>query len=137
MIAKLGIKEGDRVAILDAPPGFLKSLGPLPGRSQVASDLRGGRDFVHHFALRRAKLEKRFPAMARAIFPEGMLWISWPKKSSGVSTDLSGGVVREVGLEHGLVDVKVCAVDDVWSGLKFVVRKKDRSTRGSEKRAVS
>jgi len=79
------------------------------------------------FATGRAALEKRFARLARAIAPSGSLWISWPKKSSGKKTDLDENVVRAVGLENGLVDVKVCAVDETWSALKFVVRVKDRT----------
>ena len=81
---------------------------------------------MHFFTDSRAALERRFPALKRGIGPTGMLWVSWPKRSSGVATDLDGNIVREIGLRGGLVDVKVCAVDDVWSGLKFVYRLGDR-----------
>jgi hypothetical protein len=83
-------------------------------------------DFIHLFTKDRAELEREFPLQARALAPAGMLWVSWPKGSSGVKTDLSETVVRGIGLGTGLVDVKVCAVDDVWSGLKFVIRLKNR-----------
>ena len=87
---------------------------------------RGTHDFIHCFATARRTLAARFPALEHALTPAGMLWVSWPKGTSGVATDLAENVVREIGLANGLVDVKVCAVDATWSGLKFVRRVKDR-----------
>lgn len=125
---KLGIKENFRVAWVEMPAGVLTELGDSLTACQVASsDL----DFAMVFVKRAAELRKEFRRMAKNLAPAGMLWISWPKKSSGVATDLDENVVRAIGLEAGLVDVKVCAVDDVWSGLKFVVRVKDRERRTS------
>jgi len=86
----------------------------------------GSTDFIHFFATRRRQLEQKFAALKKALAKDGMLWISWPKGSSGVATDLNENVVREIGLARGLVDVKVCAIDSVWSGLKFVYRLRDR-----------
>jgi len=86
----------------------------------------GTLDFIQFFTTEQGDLERRFAMLARSLTPAGMLWISWPKKASGVATDLTEDVIRAVGLAHGLVDVKVAAVDDVWSGLKFVRRLKDR-----------
>ncbi len=83
-------------------------------------------DFIQFFCREKQALQRRFTALKSAVAPDGMLWISWPKGSSGVATDLTENVVREIGLAHGLVDVKVCAVDEVWSGLKFVIPLKDR-----------
>jgi hypothetical protein len=97
-----------------------------PAGVKVVAEPDGPLDFVHVFTKEKAGLEKRFPALAKALAPAGMLWVSWPKGASTVSTDLSENVVREIGLKVGLVDVKVCAVDDVWSGLTFVIRRKDR-----------
>jgi hypothetical protein len=91
-------------------------------------------DVVLFFVTRRAELERRFSALARALEPAGGLWIAWPKKTAGVATDLSENVVREVGLDNGLVDNKVCAVDDVWSGLRFVYRLADRPAAGARAR---
>ena len=113
-----------RIAILQAPRGYERTLGKLPQVRRGAS-AAGALDFVQFFTQKR-ELERRFAALARALAPAGMLWISWPKKASGVATDLTEDVIRVIGLAHGLVDVKVAAVDDVWSGLKFVRRVKDR-----------
>jgi hypothetical protein len=126
LVEKLGIKPGTAIAILNAPTAYARTLGTLPAgvtrRRRVAAPL----DFIQCFTSAKAELERRFRALADALAPAGMLWISWPKKSSGVPTDLTEDVIRAVGLAHGLVDVKVAAVDDVWSGLKFVRRLKDR-----------
>jgi hypothetical protein len=126
----LGIGEGARVALVRPPDGFAESLQPLlPDGVRVRSRLSGALDVVLFFVTRRAELERRFAAMANALEPAGGLWIAWPKKTAGVATDLSENIVREVGLDNGLVDNKVCAVDDVWSGLRFVYRLADRPAR--------
>ena len=119
---KLGIKEGSRVAMLGAPDGFSLDV------PNVKTDLRGKEpiDVVLLFTTSRADLEKRFGKAKDRIAKNGSLWICWPKKASGVATDLSENVAREIGLAEGLVDNKVCAVDDTWSGLRFVWRVKDR-----------
>jgi hypothetical protein len=132
---KLGIKPGARVALLNAPADFDVTLGELPDAVRVRTSLagkgaRGPLDVVLHFTTRRADLERRFEALAGALDPAGGLWIVWPKKASGVPTDLTENVIREIGLAAGLVDNKVCAVDETWSGLRFVVRVKDRAGRG-------
>jgi len=120
---KLGIKSGFRVQLANAPPDVRAEL-----RDALAecTDEENALDFAMLFTKSRAELTKEFPRMAKRLTPAGMLWVSWPKKSSGVATDLDENVVREIGLAAGLVDVKVCAVTDVWSGLKFVRRLKDR-----------
>ena len=123
---KLGIGEGDRVALVRAPDGFAATLGPLPDGVRLRSRLGGSQEVVVFFATRRAELERRFPSMARALEPAGGLWIAWPKRTANVATDLSENLIREIGLANGLVDNKVCAVDDVWSGLRFVYRVADR-----------
>jgi len=123
---KLGIKPGIKLAILSAPEGYEKTLGELPADVHVASSQDSPLDFVQFFTRDRQALEKQFPALKQALAPDGQLWISWPKGSSKVETDLNENVVREIGLQNGLVDVKVIAVDEVWSGLKFVYRVKDR-----------
>jgi len=125
LVQKLGIKPGTTIAILNAPKGYERTLGKLPSVTRK-SNARTAIDFVQFFTTEKRELERRFGMLARALSPAGMLWISWPKKSSGVATDLTEDVIRSVGLAHGLVDVKVAAVDDVWSGLKFVRRVKDR-----------
>lgn len=123
---KLGIGDGSRVALVRAPEGFERVLRPLPDGVRLATAVRGVQDVVVFFVTRRAELQRRFPSLARAVAPAGGLWIAWPKKTAGVATDLSETVVREVGLATGLVDNKVCAIDDAWSGLRFVYRLADR-----------
>jgi hypothetical protein len=125
LVAKLGIKPGSTIAILGAPRGYDRLLGRLP-EVRRRSTATGLLDFIQFFTTEKHELERRFATLARSLTPAGMLWISWPKKASGVATDLTEDVIRAVGLAHGLVDVKVAAVDDVWSGLKFVRRLKDR-----------
>ena len=126
LVEKLGIKEGMGIAILGAPTGYRSTLGALPDGVSVTTTPRGALPFIHFFTRQRAVLEQRFPALKRALAQDGALWVSWPKRSSGVATDLTEDVVRQVALAGGLVDVKVCAVDEIWSGLKLVRRLKDR-----------
>jgi len=116
---KLGIKDGAAVCVVKAPAGYLASLGVKNGR-------KGPYGFVQLFAKSIKEVEMLFPVLKKRLEPHGMLWISWPKKTSGVATDLNENVIRDIGLKHGLVDVKVAAVDDTWSGLKFVYRLADR-----------
>ena len=127
LVDKLGIKQGYRVAIVGAPPDYAATLGELPPRVKLGRKLQAENDFLHFFTTSRRDLEQRFPARRSCLAQNGMLWISWPKGSSGATTDLSENVVREIGLRNGLVDVEVCAVDETWSGLKFVDRVKDRT----------
>ena len=125
---KLGIKEGHTVATLGEPTGFGASLQPLPPGARVVHDLRGHRDVVLAFFTTRAALAARLAALTKAIFPNGGLWVAWPKKASKVPTDIAEDVVRAVALPTGLVDNKVCAIDDTWSGLRLVVRVENRKT---------
>jgi hypothetical protein len=124
---KLGIKAGTRVVALQAPPTYAALLGTLPRGASLHSRLPVSSGFIHRFARRRNELAADFPRLAQALADDGILWISWPKQASGVDTDLDENVIRDIGLAQGLVDVKVCAVDDVWSGLKFVRRVGNRS----------
>jgi len=117
LLEKLGLKAGMKANLISpvyrAPAGVEKSTeGPL--------------DFIHLFTKDREELERDFPVLAKTLAPSGMLWVSWPKGASKIKTDVNETVVRKIGLEAGLVDVKVCAVDEVWSGLKFVIRLKNR-----------
>jgi hypothetical protein len=123
---KLGIKEKFRVAFVDLPVEVRSELRESLRTCEMASDARGPLDFAMLFVKTQADLKKQFARAARQLAPAGMLWVSWPKKASGVATDLDENVVRGIGLDAGLVDVKVCAVSEVWSGLKFVIRVKDR-----------
>jgi len=126
LVKKLGIKEGFRVAFVGAPKDFDKDLGELPANIRALVRPAQPMDFVLLFTKSAAALERDFSRLAKTLLPNGMLWIAWPKKASGVTTDLSDNKVRQIGLSAGLVDVKVCAVNDVWSGLKFVYRVEDR-----------
>jgi len=126
---KLGIKEDFRAALLHVPDEVKSELREALGKCQIQNTLgqsRGNLDFIFLFAKSRAALHLELTPASKALAPAGMLWISWPKKSSGLATDLTGEIVRESGLAAGLVDIKVCAVTDVWSGLKFVIPVKNR-----------
>ena len=124
---KLGIKEGHRLAVLSAPEGF--TIPDLPIDVEARTTVRGVSDVILSFHTSRADLAKRLPTLMRALHVDGGLWISWPKKASGMPTDITEDVVREVALPSGLVDVKVCAVDDTWSGLRLCLRKELRAGR--------
>src|SRR5579862_9796834 len=127
LIKKLGIKPGQRIALLCGPPGYRKTLGLLPGEVKCAEQLGGKLDFIQLSVATQTELKRRFRRAKECLAADGSLWISWPKKASGVATDLNENAIRRLGLELGLVDVKVCAVDETWSGLKFVYRLKDRT----------
>jgi hypothetical protein len=124
---KLGLKEKFRVALLDMPADVRAELKSALASCQIAKDERGPLDFAMIFVKSASDLRKQFSRIAKQLAPAGMLWVSWPKKTSGVTTDLNENDVRRIGLEAGLVDVKVCAVNEIWSGLKFVIRVKDRA----------
>jgi hypothetical protein len=126
LIKKLGIKEGFAVALINAPKNFRKELGMLPANAKVVVSADKPPDLIMFFVTSERSLIGKFSLLASKLSPPGMLWVAWPKKSSGVQTDLSFSTVQRVGLDAGLVDVKICAVNDVWSGLKFVYRLKDR-----------
>jgi hypothetical protein len=127
---KLGIKPGRRIAFLDAPPQFADALGELPdGVAAPRTTLRGPLDLTVAFFTERRRLQARLPRLIAALDPAGALWIAWPKRASKVETDITEDVVRELGLAAGVVDVKVCAIDATWSGLKLVVRMQDRPSR--------
>ena len=123
---KLGFKPGMRAALLGVPEGFAATLGELPDGVTVAGRLGGHKDLVVVFLTERAELARRVEALKRAIAPDGMVWVAWPKKASKVPTDITEDVVRDVVLPTGLVDVKVCAIDPTWSGLKLVIRRELR-----------
>jgi Protein of unknown function (DUF3052) len=123
---KLGIKENFRVALAGMPADVKAELKAALSSCKIAKDGSGPLDFAMVFVKVQAELKQQFSKLARQLAPAGMLWVSWPKKSSGVATDLNENDVRKIGLDAGLVDVKVCAVSEVWSGLKFVIRVKDR-----------
>jgi hypothetical protein len=129
LVNKLGIKESFRVTFVNAPEGFIKELGPLPDNVKLLSRATRAVDLILFFTKSESEMLKSFTRLAECLTPAGMLWVAWPKKASGVPTDLSFEVVQRVGLEAGLVDTKICAVNETWSGLKFVIRLKDRPKR--------
>ena len=135
LLAKLGIKEGQRVAILSAPDPLPDGLERMPAGVALASRLGSATlDLILLFTTRRADLQKRFAQAAKVLDPAGSLWVSWPKKASGVATDVTEDVVREVVLPAGFVDNKVCAVDETWSGLRCVLRVENRpGAKGKKK----
>lgn len=136
LAAKLGIKAGHRIVLVSAPDEFDDVLGELPPDAVVSRSLPRSRraDVIVLFCGDEKSLVKGFDRAARALDFAGGLWVAWPKKSSGVKTDLDENVVRAHGLATGLVDNKVCAVTDVWSGLRFVYRVKDRPAKGENTR---
>jgi hypothetical protein len=123
---KLGFRKGDRVALVAAPAGFEALLAPLPAGVTVSRRVGSSLDAIVFFATRRAEIERRHRALAARLTPEGMLWLAWPKRASGVQTDVVEDVLREVILPSGMVDTKVCAIDETWSGLRFVRRRELR-----------
>jgi hypothetical protein len=127
---KLGIKAGFRVGFVNSPKGFKEELGSLPADVRISvGQLTKPLDLIILFTYSERKLKLEFPLLAENLSVNGMLWVAWPKKSSGVPTDLSFDNVQQTGLHAGLVDVKICAVNEIWSGLKFVYRLKDRKSR--------
>jgi hypothetical protein len=126
LFEKLGIKPGQRVCVINAPGNYEDLIeGHVPALT-VTSTTRGKADIAHIFETRSAALAKKLPALMKMVAPAGAVWVSWPKKAAKVKTDITEDVIRDVALPMGLVDVKVCAVNDVWSGLKLVIRKERR-----------
>ena len=125
LLNKLGIKQGYSMIIINEPVAYWDWLAPLPEGTHV-NPKKGEADFIHLFVKARKVFEKEFLKNKKRLKKDGMFWISWPKKSSKVVSDLDETIIRDFGLKNGLVDVKVCAVDETWSGLKFMFRLKDR-----------
>jgi len=126
IVQKLGIKPGFCIFVSGAPAAYGDIVGTLPDGATLATQFKAPLDMVHLFATKIDGLAKALTRCRAAIAPHGMVWVSWPKKTSGVATDLSDVVVRDIALPLGLVDVKVCAIDATWSGLKFVIPKDRR-----------
>jgi hypothetical protein len=126
LVQKLGIKPGFRIFTEGAPAAYADFVGKLPAQVTFASRLTGTVDMIHVFVTEAATLGDKLCTYREAIKPDGMVWVPWPKKSSGVATDLTDIAVRQTALPLGLVDIKVCAIDEVWSGLKFVIPKNQR-----------
>jgi hypothetical protein len=129
LLQKLGINPGHRISSVNAPAEFEEELGPLPEGATYVSATAKSVDVIVCFARSKANYQKQLPALVNRIKADGMIWIGWPKKASGVVTDLSENPVRDFALTLGLVDIKVCAIDETWSGLKLVVRKENRARR--------
>jgi hypothetical protein len=129
LLKKLGVKEGFRIALSDAPKSFLQELSNLPPGASVVNRTSSPVDLIVLFVNSERKLKEKFQQYAEKLKANGMIWVAWPKKSSGVKTDLAFENVQKTGLEAGLVDVKICAIDEIWSGLKFVYRLQDRADR--------
>ena len=125
---KLGIKAGQKVVTIGAPAGYRKLLALLPEKVSFTTEVKPGAAFAHLFVSERKVLEKELKRLRKLIADTGTLWISWPKKSSGVATDITEDTIREVALPLGFVDVKVCAVDETWSGLKLMIRRENRKS---------
>jgi hypothetical protein len=131
VVQKLGIQPGFCIFVEGAPSAYGDLVGKLPAGVRVAARPKAPLDMVHLFVTEAAGLAGKLRGYRAAIVPDGMIWVSWPKKSSGVATDLSDVVVRDTALPLGLVDIKVCAIDETWSGLKFVVPKNQRARKGA------
>ena len=123
---KLGIKPGLNVVTINAPTNYCRLLGTIPENVTFSDRLKADSSFVHVFNKRRSELKKRLPILREKIADTGTVWVSWPKKSSGIPADVTEDVIRAVALPLGFVDVKVCAIDETWSGLKLMVRKENR-----------
>ena len=129
LTTKLGIGNGSRVLLVSEPKGFGRTLGPLPPEAELRRQARAPLDVIVVFATELTELRRRFAALARTLDPSGRLWVAWPKKAAKVETDLSFEIVQRIGLEEGLVDNKSASIDDVFQGLQFVIRVKDRPRR--------
>jgi hypothetical protein len=126
---KLGIKPGTIIVVIDAPDNYRKLLGQIPSGVNFATRPVGNTKFVHLFVKERRALEKYLKSLRQKVAEDAVLWVSWPKKSAGIPTDITEDVIRAIALPLGFVDVKVCAVDDTWSGLKLMIRREQRQSR--------
>ena len=123
---KLGLKAGQKVHLVNAPSYYFDLFDEVP-EMEIITDLGETVDFIHLFSKQEKELKASFPRLKERLAMNGLIWVSWPKKAAKVATDVTEAIVRKTGLDNGLVDVKICAVDPTWSGLKFVYRTKDRS----------
>jgi hypothetical protein len=126
LVKKLGIKPGDSLYIFNAPERYFDWLFPVPEETSIHDKLKKELDFIHLFVDTQKAFKSTFTKSKKHLAKRGMMWVSWPKKSSNVPTDLDENIIRDYGLKEGLVDVKVCAVNEIWSALKFVYRLQDR-----------
>jgi len=133
---KIGIREGSRLFLFGAPENYFDLVVPLPERVQVVSRIDDRTDIVHIFSAKRTELTDALRASLKNLKQDGVIWVSWPKRSSKVPTDITEDTIREVALPMGLVDIKVCAVDNVWSGLKLVIRRENRTAKGETRQPL-
>ena len=126
LVKKLGIQEGTKLFLAGAPENYLKWIAPLPKGVTVSARMSSGVHLVHLFCTEKSQLLKLLRACLAKLKPNGVIWVSWPKKAAKVPTDITEDTIRALALPLGLVDIKVCAVDEVWSGLKLVIRKENR-----------
>jgi len=126
---KLGIKPGLTVVAINPPANYRRLLGQIPDSITFSERLKSGSSFVHLFTSRRSEMQKKMSILRDKISDNGAIWVSWPKKSSGISTDVTEDVIREIALPLGFVDIKVCAVDETWSGLKLMIRRENRKSK--------
>jgi len=126
---KLGIKPGLTVVAINPPANYRKLLGQLPDHVNFSNRVTANSMFVHLFTTKRSELERRLSILRNKLSDNGTIWVSWPKKSSGISTDVTEDVIREIALPLGFVDIKVCAVDETWSGLKLMIRRENRKSK--------
>ena len=126
---KLGIKPGLMVVTINPPANYRRLLGQIPDSITFSERLKSGSSFVHLFTSRRSEMQKKMSILRDKISDNGAIWVSWPKKSSGISTDVTEDVIREIALPLGFVDIKVCAVDETWSGLKLMIRRENRKSK--------
>lgn len=126
LVKKLGIKQGYKISIINTPEYYFNLLTDLPDQVEIVNDPGSKKDFIHFFVKKEAELLKNILILKNQIKPNGMIWISWPKKSSKVITNIKEDLIRKIALDNGLVDIKVCAVDLIWSGLKLVIPVKER-----------
>ncbi len=126
---KLGIKPGLMVVTVNPPANYRRLLGQIPDSVTFSERLKSGSSFVHLFTSRRSEMQKKMSILRDKISDNGAIWVSWPKKSSGISTDVTEDVIREIALPLGFVDIKVCAVDETWSGLKLMIRRENRKSK--------
>ncbi len=124
LVKKLGIKEGFKIRLINKPKNYSVLIGEFPPGAKIIK--AGKADFVHLFTKSRAELKSKLIKNLKSIEQNGIIWVSWPKKASKIETDISEDVIRDIALPMGLVDIKACAVDDIWSGLKLVIRKENR-----------
>ena len=129
---KLGIKPGFRIRLINEPDHYLDLIADFPANARILREKKSKKDLIHYFALSAARLEGDIKALRGEIEENGAIWVSWPKLSAKIKTDLNENLVRTIALKHRLVDVKVCAIDETWSALKLVIRLADRKPPASK-----